>query len=300
MPSVIDRPLSRKRIRLLCALPSAPCTRLHLLHMTTIEAINTVPDGLNSAARHVSDRLAYVEGRRRVNWADVHRLASEAAAGLVTLGLARGERVAICAENSIDWIVAYHAIVRAGGVGVPVYYELRQREIDEQVKRPGCRSSSPRPKCWRSSPAASAVSSTSSSSAQRTRTRQSPRRWLSTPSSQGDHRIAHRGRGARTQGGRAGGHRLHLGHHRRRQGRHAQPPQLHRERLRRHSGPRLQPRDRPPRPADAPRDAVHRRRRPAAVDRRPLRHRERPAPHPRPPAGTPADDLLRRAGPVTR
>jgi len=104
-----------------------------------IAPINTIPDGLNSAARHVSDRLAYIEGRRRVNWADVHRLASEAAAGLVSLGLAKGERVAICAENSIDWIVAYHAIVRAGGVGVPVYYELRQREIDEQVRRPGCR-----------------------------------------------------------------------------------------------------------------------------------------------------------------
>ena len=79
--------------------------------MTTIEAINTIPDGLNSAARHVSDRLAYVEGRRRVNWADVHRLASEAAAGLVALGLAKGDRVAICAENGIDWIVAYHATV---------------------------------------------------------------------------------------------------------------------------------------------------------------------------------------------
>jgi hypothetical protein len=107
--------------------------------MTTIAAINTIPEALDSAARHVPERLAYIEGRRRVNWADVHRVATEAAAGLVSLGLAKGERVAICAENSIDWIVAYHAIVRAGGVGVPVYYELRQGEIWEQVARPGCR-----------------------------------------------------------------------------------------------------------------------------------------------------------------
>ena len=48
----------------------------------------------------------------------------------------------------------------------------------------------------------------------------------------------------------------------------------------------------------APRDAVHRRDRPAAAGRRLLRHRERPAPHPRPPAGAPADDLLRRARPL--
>jgi long-chain acyl-CoA synthetase len=107
--------------------------------MTIIAPINTIPDALHSAATHVPERLAYIEGRRRVNWADVHRAASEAAAGLVSLGLAKGERVAICAENSIDWIVAFHAILRAGGAAVPVYYELRQREIEEQVKRPACR-----------------------------------------------------------------------------------------------------------------------------------------------------------------
>jgi long-chain acyl-CoA synthetase len=107
--------------------------------MTMIAPINTIPDALDSAARHVPERLAYIEGRRRVNWADVHRVAAEAAAGLVSLGLAKGERVAICAENSIDWIVAYHAVVRAGGAGVLVYYDLKQREIEEQVKRPACR-----------------------------------------------------------------------------------------------------------------------------------------------------------------
>jgi long-chain acyl-CoA synthetase len=107
--------------------------------MTSIPSIATIPEALDAANRHVGDRLAYAEGRRRVNWSDVHRLADTLAAGLVSLGLARGERVGVCAENSIEWIVACHAVMRAGGAAVLVYFELKQREIEEQVSWPGCR-----------------------------------------------------------------------------------------------------------------------------------------------------------------
>ncbi len=99
----------------------------------------TIPDNLAYAAAHFPDNIAYVEGHRRVTWSEVNTLARNAAAGLVVLGLQKGDRAALCAENSIDWIVAYNATVMAGAAAALVYFDLAPAEIEEQVRRPGCR-----------------------------------------------------------------------------------------------------------------------------------------------------------------
>ncbi|HEX5369723.1 MAG TPA: AMP-binding protein [Dehalococcoidia bacterium] len=96
-----------------------------------------LPESLEQAARRFG--LAYIEGSRRVTWAELALVVEATAAGLVALGLQKGDRVAICAENGIDWIAALQAVWRAGGAGVLVYYDLQPREIEEQVRRPGCR-----------------------------------------------------------------------------------------------------------------------------------------------------------------
>lgn len=107
----------------------------------TTERPLTLPEALAFAAQRLPGRPAYIEpaARRSVTWGEVARLVQDAAAGFVALGLQRGDRVAICAPNSIDWLVAYLAVVSAGGVGVLVYYDLKAAEIAEQVGRPRCR-----------------------------------------------------------------------------------------------------------------------------------------------------------------
>lgn len=109
--------------------------------METTERPLTLPEALALAAQRFPGRPAYIEpaARRSVTWGELARLVQDAAAGFVALGLERGDRVAICAPNSIDWIVAYLAVVSAGGVGVLVYYDLKVAEIAEQVSRPRCR-----------------------------------------------------------------------------------------------------------------------------------------------------------------
>lgn len=102
-------------------------------------AIQTLDAALLSTARRHGDQLAYVEcgsPDRTMTWSQVSSTVRATAAGLLAMGLARGDRVAICAENGIDWIVAYHATVACGGVGVLVYYDLKPAEIREQVRRP--------------------------------------------------------------------------------------------------------------------------------------------------------------------
>jgi long-chain acyl-CoA synthetase len=103
----------------------------------------TIPAALARTTRRFPERLAYVEttagSRRSLTWGELEHRVGETAAGLITLGLRRGDRVAICAENGVDWIVAYHAIAVAGGIGVLVYYDLKAQEIEQQVRRPTSR-----------------------------------------------------------------------------------------------------------------------------------------------------------------
>jgi len=59
-------------------------------------------------------------GLTRTTFRDVKARSEAAAARLAALGVAKGDRVAIAAENGPDWAVAYFGIVRAGGTAVPV------------------------------------------------------------------------------------------------------------------------------------------------------------------------------------
>ena len=107
--------------------------------MPPTERPTTIPEALAYGATHFPNHIAYVEADRRVTWHELNALARDTAAGLIELGLQKGDRVAICAENSIDWIVAYHATVLVGAAAALVYYDLAPAEIESQIARPACR-----------------------------------------------------------------------------------------------------------------------------------------------------------------
>lgn len=63
--------------------------------------------------------LSYAELRRRVDLF---------AFGLASLGIKRGDRVSIIAENRPEWVIADQAIVMLGGVTVPVYPTMTAKQ----------------------------------------------------------------------------------------------------------------------------------------------------------------------------
>jgi len=64
-----------------------------------------------------------------VSWMEAAEQVSEFAAGLIELGLQKGDRVAIFSQNRPRWIMGDQAIQAAGGVGVPIY----PTSTDEQL-----------------------------------------------------------------------------------------------------------------------------------------------------------------------
>ncbi|HEY5980592.1 MAG TPA: class I adenylate-forming enzyme family protein [Microlunatus sp.] len=66
------------------------------------------------------DRVALVEpGVRAVTWHELNRRVDGVAGGLVATGLLAGQRIGLDGPNSIAWVVAYLAALRAGLVVVP-------------------------------------------------------------------------------------------------------------------------------------------------------------------------------------
>ncbi|MFI5041317.1 MAG: AMP-binding protein, partial [Acidimicrobiales bacterium] len=88
-----------------------------------------------SAADRFDDRLAIVDGDHRLTFAAPDREARTFAAALVALGIERGDRIAIWAFNSCEWVVAYLGILRAGAVLVPINTRFKGAEAADILLR---------------------------------------------------------------------------------------------------------------------------------------------------------------------
>ena len=108
----------------------------------------TIPEMVLSAADRFGDAEAVVDGGAvnpagdgplRLSFnelADRVRLAAGAVAGL---GIAKGDRIALWAPNSAEWIIAAFGIMTAGGVLVPVNTRFKADEAADVVARSGAR-----------------------------------------------------------------------------------------------------------------------------------------------------------------
>jgi acyl-CoA synthetase (AMP-forming)/AMP-acid ligase II len=71
----------------------------------------------NSAQRH-PEKLALVCASQRLSYGEVEQQSNSLANELIALGLQRGDRVAICLENSVEAVITVFAILKAGAVFV--------------------------------------------------------------------------------------------------------------------------------------------------------------------------------------
>lgn len=99
--------------------------------------MDTIPAVLRAAAEEHGDRPAYVDGDRVVSFTGMLDLVRRTAAGYRSRGFAPGERAAIWAPNSIDWVVAALAVSYAGGTLVPLNSRYTGHEAADIVERSG-------------------------------------------------------------------------------------------------------------------------------------------------------------------
>ncbi|KPI22106.1 Long-chain-fatty-acid--CoA ligase [Actinobacteria bacterium OK074] len=89
---------------------------------------STVPELVRATAARYGDADAVVEGRTRVSYGRLGALVDHAAAACLAHGVRPGDRVAVWAPNSLDWIVASLGAVSAGAVLVPLNTRFKGAE----------------------------------------------------------------------------------------------------------------------------------------------------------------------------
>ncbi len=107
--------------------------------MTDPEAPVNVADLLRTAARTLPDKAAIVDGGVRIAYADLDQRVDVVAAGLASLGLVAGNRVALVMSNSAEFAIAYLAAARAGIVAVPLNPTSTADEIARVLADSGAR-----------------------------------------------------------------------------------------------------------------------------------------------------------------
>jgi long-chain acyl-CoA synthetase len=85
---------------------------------------------LEDSAKKYPFRCAATEGRKQVSYAKLNALANQLACYLAAeLNMKRGSRVGILHENSIDYLIVFFAIFKAGLIAVPINVFLKPDEI---------------------------------------------------------------------------------------------------------------------------------------------------------------------------
>lgn len=93
-------------------------------------------------AKNLAERpqaLAFVDGERRVSYAEFDRLCSGTAAWLQKQGIGPGDRVAVWLVNRIEWLALLFALGRLGAAMMSVNTRFRAAELEHVLARSAAR-----------------------------------------------------------------------------------------------------------------------------------------------------------------
>ena len=99
------------------------------------DTVTTLPQVLRRAAQRHAERAAIVDGALTLTYAELGMQAERVARGLIALGVAADDRVAIWAPNRAEWIVAACGVHMAGAVLVPINTRMKGPEAADILER---------------------------------------------------------------------------------------------------------------------------------------------------------------------
>jgi len=102
----------------------------------------TVPEMYKiTVARHPKRACftIYEPDRISLNYTEALKVIEAIARWLHSKGIRRGDKIAVTGKNAPEWTVAYLAILFAGGVVVPIDYQLKNEETDLLIKTAGAK-----------------------------------------------------------------------------------------------------------------------------------------------------------------
>jgi acyl-CoA synthetase (AMP-forming)/AMP-acid ligase II len=99
----------------------------NLIHDALTEAARPMPDG--------SSRTAYIFRGREITFAEVDEAADRVAAGLLALGVGRGDRIGMIGPNQPEWLYTYFAAAKIGATIVALNVRYRDVELEYMLNQ---------------------------------------------------------------------------------------------------------------------------------------------------------------------
>lgn len=93
-----------------------------------------ITDFLDEVVARTPDKIAAIDSRRQVTWAELAAEVDRAASGFLELGLEPGDVVSFQLPNWIEFLVVHFAATRIGAVSNPLIPIYRDREVGFVVK----------------------------------------------------------------------------------------------------------------------------------------------------------------------
>ncbi|UGQ13215.1 FadD3 family acyl-CoA ligase [Yinghuangia sp. ASG 101] len=100
---------------------------------------DTIPQMVLSASDRFGDAEAVVDGSLRLGFTELADRIRVAAGAYAAFGIEKGDRVAVWAPNSAEWIIAAFGAMTAGAVLIPVNTRFKPDEAHDVIARGGAK-----------------------------------------------------------------------------------------------------------------------------------------------------------------
>jgi long-chain acyl-CoA synthetase len=80
---------------------------------------------LEESARRYPDKVALIHEDVRATYGEINHQVNQMARRLIEMGATHGDRVVLLLENSLEYVVSYYAVLKAGAVAVPLSTDIK-------------------------------------------------------------------------------------------------------------------------------------------------------------------------------
>jgi long-chain acyl-CoA synthetase len=87
--------------------------------------VSTVHQFLEKSAQLLPDKTAFIQDGEQSTYGQINSMANRLSLWLLEQGVTSGDRIVVLLENTIEYVVSYYGVLKAGAVAVPLNCDLK-------------------------------------------------------------------------------------------------------------------------------------------------------------------------------
>jgi long-chain acyl-CoA synthetase len=101
------------------------CALLMIPIVPVDTSITLVHHFLERSARLYPNKIALIHGKIRATYSEINNRADNLAAYFISIGVQKGDRIALLMENCLEYVISYYGTMKTGAIVVPLNSDLK-------------------------------------------------------------------------------------------------------------------------------------------------------------------------------